>query len=92
MLNIVSNSSDRLMADRPGKITILSVEDDRLEQVFLKKQILDLGHATIQASDGEEAHFLGDTEPYDAIILDVGLPIMDGISVLERWRRDEGIG
>src|SRR5690606_29351697 len=37
--------------------------------------------------DGEEGHFLGDTEPYDAVVLDIGLPQMDGISVLERWRR-----
>ena len=32
-------------------------------------------------------HFLGDTEPYDAVVLDIGLPKMDGISVLESWRR-----
>ena len=40
------------------------------------------------AVDGEEGHFLGDTEPYDAVVLDLGLPRMDGISVLEQWRRD----
>ena len=39
------------------------------------------------AFDGEEGHFLGDTEPYDAIVLDIGLPQMDGLSVLEEWRR-----
>ncbi|TIX99261.1 MAG: response regulator transcription factor, partial [Mesorhizobium sp.] len=39
------------------------------------------------AFDGEEGHFLGDTEPYDAVVLDIGLPQMDGISVVERWRR-----
>merc|ERR1711916_387670 len=33
-------------------------------------------------------HFLGDTEPYDAVILDLGLPKLDGVSVLERWRED----
>ncbi len=38
------------------------------------------------AFDGEEGHFLGDTEPYDAVVLDIGLPKMDGISVLEAWR------
>ena len=36
----------------------------------------------IQLLDGEEGHFLGDTEPYDAVVLDLGLPRMDGISVL----------
>ena len=39
------------------------------------------------AFDGEEGHFLGDTEPYDAVVLDIGLPQMDGLSVLEEWRR-----
>src|SRR6266700_1546964 len=34
-----------------------------------------------------EGHFLGESEPYDAVILDIGLPKMDGISVLEAWRR-----
>jgi DNA-binding response OmpR family regulator len=37
-------------------------------------------------SVGEEGHYLGETEPYDAVILDIGLPKMDGISVLEAWR------
>ena len=40
-----------------------------------------------RAFDGEEGHYLGETEPYDAVILDIGLPKMDGISVLEAWRR-----
>ena len=40
-----------------------------------------------RASDGEEGHFLGDTEPYDAVILDLGLPKMDGVRVLEKWRK-----
>ncbi len=48
----------------------------------------DAGYAVDTASDGEEGYFLGDTEPYDAVVLDIGLPVMDGISVLERWRRD----
>jgi two-component system OmpR family response regulator len=39
------------------------------------------------APDGEEAMFLGQTEPYDAIILDLGLPIIDGLSVLRHWRQ-----
>jgi two-component system OmpR family response regulator len=39
------------------------------------------------AADGEEAMFLGTTEPYDAIVLDLGLPVMDGLSVLRGWRK-----
>jgi len=41
-----------------------------------------------QAFDGEEGHFLGDTEPYDAVILDIGLPMIDGITVVEKWRAE----
>ena len=38
------------------------------------------------AYDGEEAWFLGDTESYDTVILDLGLPKLDGLSLLEKWR------
>lgn len=65
---------------------ILVVEDD----VNLNRQLADTlkeaGYVVDQAFDGEEGHFLGDTEPYDAIILDIGLPEMDGVTVLEKWR------
>ena len=44
------------------------------------------GYAVDSAFDGEEAQFLGETEPYDAVILDLGLPKLDGVSVLESWR------
>lgn len=46
------------------------------------------GYAIDRAADGEEAHFLGATEPYDAVILDLGLPKRDGLSVLRAWRAD----
>jgi two-component system OmpR family response regulator len=67
---------------------ILVVEDDRDLNRQLNQALADAGYVTDSAFDGEEGHFLGDTEPYDAVILDIGLPQMDGISVLERWRRD----
>ena len=66
---------------------ILVVEDDPDLARQLKAALGDAGYAVDHAPDGEEAHFLGDTEPYDAIVLDLGLPKMDGVSVLERWRR-----
>jgi two-component system OmpR family response regulator len=44
------------------------------------------GYAVDRAYDGEEGQFLGETEPYDAIVLDLGLPKKDGVSVLEAWR------
>jgi two-component system OmpR family response regulator len=54
---------------------------------LLKKALTDAGYVVDQAFDGEEGHFLGDTEPYDAVILDLGLPKMDGVTVLQKWRK-----
>lgn len=67
---------------------ILIVEDDQNLNRQLGEALTAAGYVVDKAFDGEEGHYLGDTEPYDAVILDVGLPAMDGISVLERWRRD----
>ncbi len=67
---------------------ILVVEDDKDLNGQLVAALKEAGYAVDSAFDGEEGHFLGDTEPYDAVILDIGLPQMDGLSVLERWRRD----
>lgn len=66
---------------------ILVVEDDKDLNRQITDALTDAGYVVDRAYDGEEGHFLGDTEPYDAIVLDVGLPQMDGISVMERWRR-----
>jgi len=66
---------------------ILLVEDDKELQRLLKKALADAGYVIDTASDGEEGHFLGDTEPYDAVILDLGLPKIDGVRVLELWRK-----
>ena len=67
---------------------VLLVEDDVDLSRQLKGALSDAGYAVDHAADGEEAHFLGDTEPYDVVVLDLGLPKIDGVSVLERWRRD----
>ena len=65
---------------------ILVVEDDK----DLNRQIvaaLELaGYAVDHAYDGEEGYYLGETEPYDTIVLDIGLPKKDGITILEAWR------
>ncbi len=66
---------------------LLVVEDDVNLNRQLVTALTDAGYAVDKAMDGEEGHFLGDTEPYDAIILDLGLPVIDGVSVLEKWRR-----
>ena len=68
---------------------ILLVEDDPDLSRQLKAALADAGYAVDHAPDGEEAQFLGETEPYDAVVLDLGLPKVDGVSVLERWRRNE---
>lgn len=68
---------------------VLIAEDDRELAAQMVTALKDAGYAVDHAPDGEEAHFLGDTEPYDAVILDLGLPVMDGLSVLRKWRQDE---
>ena len=67
---------------------ILVVEDDKDLNRQIADALTEAGYVVDCAFDGEEGHFLGDTEPYDAVILDIGLPEMDGLSVIEQWRRD----
>lgn len=67
----------------------LVVEDDKDLARQLTEALVENGYAVDSAHDGEEGHFLGDTEPYDVIVLDIGLPVMDGIEVLEQWRAAE---
>lgn len=67
----------------------LVVEDDPDLNRQLVRALTDAGYAVDTARDGEEGFFLGETEPYDVVILDIGLPKMDGISILEQWRRLE---
>jgi two-component system, OmpR family, response regulator len=70
-------------------LRILLVEDDPDLSRQLKLALTDAGYAVDHAADGEEAAFLGETEPYDAVVLDLGLPKIDGASVLEGWRRSK---
>lgn len=66
---------------------ILVVEDEPDLRRQLKAALTDIGYVVDEAANGEEGHYLGENEAYDAIVLDIGLPVMDGISVLERWRK-----
>ena len=67
---------------------ILVVEDDPNLNKQVKNALEDNGYSVDIALDGEEGHFLGDTEPYDAVVLDLGLPKIDGLTVLENWRKE----
>ena len=66
---------------------ILLAEDDLALSTQIKSVLVSEGRAVDTAHDGEEALFLGSTEPYDLVVLDIGLPERDGISVLKEWRR-----
>lgn len=65
---------------------ILIAEDEPVLANQIKTVLASEGLAVDIAPDGAEAQFLGETEPYDMIILDIGLPIKDGLTVLKGWR------
>jgi two-component system OmpR family response regulator len=66
---------------------ILIVEDEPSLARQLRQTLEGAGYAVDSAEDGEEGQFLGETESYDAVILDLGLPEVDGLTVLDRWRK-----
>ncbi len=66
---------------------VLVVEDDADLAKQLRAALDEAGYAVDLATDGEEGHHLGETESYDAVVLDLGLPAIDGLTVLDRWRR-----
>jgi two-component system OmpR family response regulator len=65
---------------------ILVVEDEAALSTQLASALEDAGYAVDCASDGERADFLGRTEGYDAVVLDLGLPKIDGLTILRKWR------
>ncbi|CAM5784009.1 MAG: response regulator transcription factor [Burkholderiales bacterium] len=65
---------------------ILVVEDEPTLREQLMQAIAAAGHTVEGAADGREAHYLGEVEAFDAVVLDLGLPVQDGLSVLRRWR------
>jgi len=65
---------------------ILVVEDEPTLATQLADGIQSIGYVVDVAHNGVDGHFMGETEPYDAIVLDIGLPEMDGITVLNKWR------
>ena len=66
---------------------LLVVEDDKDINRQVVAALEEAGYVADKAYDGEEGGYLGESEPYDAIILDMGLPKADGVTVLQKWRR-----
>jgi two-component system, OmpR family, response regulator len=67
-------------------VRVLVAEDEAALSRQLVTALIQAGYAVDSAGDGERAEFLGQTEHYDAIVLDLGLPKIDGLTVLRRWR------
>ena len=65
---------------------VLLLEDDELIARDVMATLGAAGYATERETDGEQGWFKGDTEDYDAVILDLGLPSLDGLTILKRWR------
>jgi len=68
----------------------LIAEDEGHLSQQLAAALAEAGYAVDRADDGERAEFLGQTESYDVVVLDLGLPKLDGLTVLRRWR-DAGL-
>lgn len=66
---------------------LLVVEDDPRIKADITTALAAAGYVCETAEDGEDAWFKGDTEPYDLIVLDLGLPQIDGLTILKRWRQ-----
>ena len=67
---------------------VLIVEDEPNLGRQLRSTLEGAGYAVDLATDGEDGHYLGSTENYDAVVLDLGLPEIDGLTVLDRWRKE----
>ena len=65
---------------------ILLVEDEPTLSEQIAAALSGAGYVVDASRDGQDAWFRGDTENYDAVVLDLGLPLLDGLSVLKRWR------
>lgn len=67
-------------------VRVLVVEDEPRIAADIKKALEGALYSVDVVGDGDAAWFSGETENYDAIVLDLGLPRLDGLSVLKRWR------
>lgn len=69
---------------------VLLVEDDAALRLQLKHSLQQAGYVVDEADNGQDAHHAGATEPFDVVVLDLGLPVLDGLTVLQRWR-EQGV-
>jgi two-component system, OmpR family, response regulator len=69
------------------KIRILLVEDEAAFAQKIRDNLTEAGFVTDHAADGNKGWLLGDTQTYDAAILDLGLPTLSGLEILKRWRQ-----
>ncbi len=65
---------------------ILLVEDEPKLRAQLRAGLAEAGYVVEEADNGRDAQHLGEQESFDAVVLDLGLPVLDGLSVLRRWR------
>lgn len=72
--------------DNEPPVRILIVEDELQLAEQLRRALREAGYAVDHAADGERGEFLGRTEGYDAVVLDLGLPKVDGLTILKQWR------
>src|SRR5437763_4499688 len=78
--------ASRFLRGIGGDLRILVVEDEASLAKRLATALGHAGYAVDCAADGERAHLLGHDEEYDAVVLDLGIPRMDGLTVLRKWR------
>ncbi len=71
------------------KMKILIIEDDKTIAKQIAESLTGSGFVVHTEHDGEEGHFQGESGEFDAIVLDIGLPNMDGFTILEKWRKDD---
>jgi two-component system OmpR family response regulator len=81
-------SSPSTVRRRNESMKILLVEDDANLAHQVSSALKGAGYVVDRADDGEEGHYRGEVNEYDAVVLDLGLPKIDGIEVLKRWRRE----
>ena len=89
MTNIADNIIPFLRRDDQA-LTILVVEDDRIERMFMEQQITDLGHGMVMAENGEQALAMlsAPSHGIDVILMDRMMPVMDGYQAMREIRRN----